>query len=118
MLPFYNLSGDSEREFFADGITEEILNALRQIQGVRVAGRSSAFSFKGKNEDLRSVGAKLNVGTILEGTLRRSGDRLRITARLIDASNGYQLWSERYDRVIDDIFNIQDEIASTRGTKC
>ena len=113
VLPFHNLSGDSEQEFFADGITEEILNALAPIKGLRVAGRSSAFSFKGKNEDLRSVGAKLNVGTILEGTLRRSGDRLRITAQLIDASNGYQLWSERYDRVIDDIFNVQDEIAST-----
>lgn len=113
VLPFHNLSGDSEQEFFADGITEEILNALAQIKGLRVAGRSSAFSFKGKNEDLRSVGAKLNVGTILEGTLRRSGDRLRITAQLIDASNGYQLWSERYDRVIDDVFNVQDEIAST-----
>src|SRR4029079_13022598 len=103
VLPFHNLSGDAEQEFFADGITEEILNALAQIEGLRVAGRSSAFSFKGRNEDLRSVGAKLNVGTILEGTLRRSGDRLRITAQLIDASNGYQLWSERYDRVIDDI---------------
>jgi len=113
VLPFHNLSGDAEQEFFADGITEEILNALAQIEGLRVAGRSSAFSFKGRNEDLRSVGAKLNVGTILEGTLRRSGDRLRITAQLIDASNGYQLWSERYDRVIDDIFNVQDEIAST-----
>lgn len=113
VLPFHNLSGDSEQEFFADGITEEILNALAQIKGLRVTGRSSAFSFKGKNEDLRSVGAKLHVGTILEGTLRRSGDRLRITAQLIDASNGYQLWSERYDRVIDDVFNVQDEIAST-----
>jgi len=113
ILPFKNLSGDSEQEFFADGITEDILNALAQIQGLRVAGRSSSFSFKGRNEDLRSIGAKLNVGTILEGTLRRSGDRLRITAQLIDASNGYQLWSERYDRVIDDIFSVQDEIAST-----
>ena len=113
VLPFHNLSGDAEQEFFADGITEEILNALAQIQGLRVAGRSSSFSFKGRNEDLRSVGAKLNVGTILEGTLRRSGDRLRITSQLIDTSNGYQLWSERYDRVIDDIFDVQDEIAST-----
>ena len=113
VLPFHNLSGDSEQEFFADGITEEILNALAQIEGLRVTGRSSAFSFKGRNEDLRSIGAKLNVGTILEGTLRRSGDRLRITAQLIDANNGYQLWSERYDRVIDDIFNVQDEIAAT-----
>ena len=113
VLPFQNLSGDPEQEYFADGITEEILNALAQIPGLRVAGRSSAFSFKGRNEDLRTVGAKLGVGTILEGTLRRSGDRLRITAQLIDAGSGYQLWSERYDRVIEDVFSVQDEIANT-----
>jgi TolB-like protein/Tfp pilus assembly protein PilF len=113
VLPFHNLSGEAEQEFFADGITEEILNALAQIPGLRVAGRSSSFSFKGRNEDLRSVGAKLNVGSILEGTLRRSGDRLRLTAQLIDTSTGYQLWSERYDRVIEDVFTVQDEIANT-----
>jgi adenylate cyclase len=111
VLPFQNLSVDPEQEFFADGITDEILNALAQIKELRVAGRSSSFSFKGRNEDLRSVGAKLNVTSILEGTLRRSGDRLRITAQLIDAVSGYQLWSERYDRVLEDIFDIQDEIA-------
>ena len=111
VLPFQNLSVDPEQEFFADGITEEILNALAQIKELRVAGRSSSFSFKGRNEDLRSVGAKLNVTSILEGTLRRSGDRLRITAQLIDAVSGYQLWSERYDRILEDIFNVQDEIA-------
>lgn len=113
VLPFQNLSGDPEQEYFADGITEEILNALAQIPGVRVAGRSSAFCFKGRSEDLRSVGAKLGVETILEGTLRKSGDRLRITAQLIDAGNGYQLWSERYDRVLQDVFAVQDEIANT-----
>ena len=113
VLPFQNLSGDPEQEYFADGITEEIINALAQISGLRVAGRSSAFSFKGRNEDLRSVGAKLNVATILEGTLRRSGDRLRITAQLIDTGSGYQLWSERYDRVMAEIFALQDEIATT-----
>nr|ART40510.1 L753 [uncultured bacterium] len=113
VLPFQNLSGDPEQEFFADGITEEIINALAQIPGLRVAGRSSSFSFKGRNEDLRAVGAKLSVASILEGTLRRSGSRLRITAQLIDASSGYQLWSERYDRVIEDVFSVQDEIAST-----
>jgi non-specific serine/threonine protein kinase len=113
VLPFHNLSGDSEQEYFADGITEEIINALAQIPGLRVAGRSSAFSFKGRNEDLRSVGTKLGVNTILEGTLRRSGDRLRITAQLIDAGSGYQLWSERYDRVMEDVFAVQDEIATT-----
>jgi adenylate cyclase len=113
VLPFQNLSGDPEQEYFADGITEEIINTLAHIPGLRVAGRSSAFSFKGRNEDLRSVGTKLGVGAILEGTLRRSGERLRITAQLIDASNGYQLWSERYDRVMEDVFAVQDEIAGT-----
>ncbi len=113
VLPFQNLSGDLEQEFFADGITEEIINALAHIPGLRVAGRSSSFSFKGRHEDLRSVGTKLGVANILEGTLRRSGDRLRITAQLIDAGNGYQLWSERYDRVIEDVFAVQDEIATT-----
>jgi len=113
VLPFHNLSRDPEHEFFADGITEEILNALAQISGLRVAGRSSSFSFKGRNEDLRSVGAQLNVENILEGTLRRSGDRLRLTAQLIDVASGYQLWSERYDRVIEDVFTVQDEIAAT-----
>ena len=112
VLPFASLSPDPDDEFFADGVTEEILNALAQIPGLRVAGRSSAFSFKGKNEDLRSVGAKLKVSTILEGTLRRAGSRLRITAQLIDADSGYQLWSERYDRVMEDVFAVQDEIAS------
>src|SRR6185503_16778618 len=106
VLPFQNLSVDPEHEFFADGITEEILNALAQIPGLRVAGRSSSFSFKGRNEDLRSVGAQLNVENILEGTLRRSGDRLRLTAQLIDVASGYQLWSERYDRVIEDVFTV------------
>ena len=113
VLPFASLSRDADDETFADGVTEEILNALAHIPGLRVAGRSSSFSFKGKNEDLRTVGAKLNVATILEGTLRRSGTRLRITVQLIDAADGYQLWSERYERVIEDVFAVQDEIAST-----
>ena len=113
VLPFHNLSGDPEQEYFADGVTEEIINALAQIPRLRVAGRSSSFSFKGRHEDLRSVGAKLGVATILEGTLRRAGNRLRITAQLIDAGSGYQLWSERYDRVLEDVFAVQDEIAST-----
>jgi len=113
VLPLQNLSGDPEQEFFADGITEEIINALGQIRGLRVAGRSSSFSFKGRSEDLRAVGAKLSVTSILEGTLRRAGNRLRITAQLIDATTGYQFWSERYDRVIEDVFSVQDEIATT-----
>jgi serine/threonine-protein kinase len=113
VLPFASLSRDPDDESFADGITEEILNALAQIPGLRVAGRSSAFSFKGKNEDLRDVGAKLGVGTVLEGTMRRAGSRLRLTVQLVDATDGYQLWSERYDRVMDDVFALQDEIAAT-----
>lgn len=113
VLPFTSLSRDPEDEFFADGVTEEILNALAQIPGLRVAGRGSSFSFKGRNEDLRSVGAKLGVATILEGTQRRAGTRLRITVQLIDATDGYQLWSERYERVIEDVFAVQDEIAAT-----
>jgi serine/threonine-protein kinase len=117
VLPFSSLSREPDDEFFADGVTEEILNALAQIPRLRVAGRSSAFSFKGKNEDLRSVGAKLNVSTILEGTIRRAGTRLRITAQLSKASDGYQLWSERYDRVAEDVFAVQDEIASAIAGK-
>jgi len=117
VLPFSSLSRDPDDEFFADGVTEEILNALAQIPRLRVAGRSSSFSFKGKNEDLRSVGAKLNVSTILEGTIRRAGNRLRITAQLSKASDGYQLWSERYDRVAEDVFAVQDEIASAIAGK-
>ncbi len=112
VLPFASLSQDADDGFFADGITEEILNALATVPDLRVAGRSSAFSFKGKNEDPRSVGAKLNVATVLEGTIRRSGTRLRITAQLISTADGYQLWSERYDRVLEDIFAVQDEIAT------
>jgi serine/threonine-protein kinase len=117
VLPFSSLSREPDDEFFADGVTEEILNALAQIPRLRVAGRSSAFSFKGKNEDLRTVGAKLNVSTILEGTIRRAGTRLRITAQLSKASDGYQLWSERYDRVAEDVFAVQDEIASAIAGK-
>ena len=111
VLPFTNLSADPENEFFADGITEEIINALAQIESLHVAARSSAFSFKGKYIDPRTVGEQLNVRTILEGSVRRADNRLRITAQLIDVQNGYHLWSERYDRELKDIFEIQDEIA-------
>ena len=117
VLPFANLSADPENEFFADGITEEILNALSQIAELRVAGRTSAFSFKGKQQDLRAIGEQLNVRTVLEGSVRRSGKRVRITAQLIDVTDGYQLWSERYDREIEDVFAVQDEIASAIAGK-
>ena len=113
VLPFANISADPENEYFSDGITEEIINALAKLPGLHVAARTSAFSFKGENIDLRIVGEKLNVATVLEGSVRKAGNRVRITAQLIDAADGYHLWSERYDRELDDIFAIQDEIAST-----
>jgi serine/threonine-protein kinase len=111
VLPFVNMSVDRENEFFADGITEEIINALAKIPQLRVAARTSSFSFKGKHIDLRIIGERLSVKTVLEGSVRRSGNRLRITAQLINLADGYQLWSERYDRDMKDIFEIQDEIA-------
>ena len=111
VLPFVNLSSDRENEFFADGISEEIINALAQIEQLRVVARSSAFSFKGRHIDPRAVGQQLNVRRILEGSVRRADNRLRITAQLIDVENGYHLWSERYDREMKDVFEIQDEIA-------
>jgi TolB-like protein/Flp pilus assembly protein TadD len=113
VLPFVNLSSDRENEFFADGITEEIINALAQIEQLRVVARSSAFSFKGRHIDPRAVGHQLNVRRILEGSVRRADNRLRITAQLIDVENGYHLWSERYDREMKDVFEIQDEIAKS-----
>ena len=111
VLPFTNMSADPENEFFADGITEEIINALTQIEDLRVAARTSAFSFKGKHVDLRIVGERLNVKTILEGSVRKAGNRVRIMAQLINIADGYQLWSERYDRELKEIFEVQDEIA-------
>jgi eukaryotic-like serine/threonine-protein kinase len=113
VLPFTNMSSDPENEFFADGITEEIINALAQIEDVRVVARTSAFSFKGKQVDLRTVGESLKVTTVLEGSVRKSGNRLRIMAQLVSVSDGYHLWSERYDRELKDIFEVQDEIART-----
>ena len=111
VLSFANMSSDPEQEFFSDGISEEIINMLAQVPGLKVAGRTSAFSFKGKNQDLRFIGTQLNVNHILEGSVRSSGNRIRITAQLIDVQNGYHLWSEKYDRVLNDIFEVQDEIA-------
>ncbi len=113
VLPFTSISTDPDDGLFADGISEEIINMLGQIDGLRVAARGSAFVFKGKNVDLRDVGRKLRVRTVLEGSVRRAGKRLRITAELVSAENGYQLWAERYDRELEDIFDIQDEIART-----
>ena len=105
------MSPGKDQEYFSDGIAEEILNALAQVDGLRVAGRTSAFSFKGKNEDLASIARKLNVATLLEGSVRKSGNRVRITAQLISAKDGFHLWSKQYDRELTDIFKIQGELA-------
>ncbi len=112
VLPFVNMSPDPENEYFGDGLAEELINALAQLKGLRVAARTSAFRFRGGETDLREVGKKLGVGTVLEGGVRRAGNRLRVTAQLINTENGYHLWSERYDREMEDIFAIQDEITA------
>ena len=111
VLPFLNLSADPENEFFADGMSEEITSALMQINELHVAGRTSSFSFKGKYVDLRLIGEQLNVSTVLEGSVRRVGSHVRITAQLVNVVDGYHLWSEKYDREMTDIFEVQDEIA-------
>jgi serine/threonine-protein kinase len=117
VLPFANMSGDPQNDYFGDGIAEEIINALTQLPDLKVAARTSAFSFKGKNEDLRTVGERLGVSTVLEGSVRRAGSRVRITAQLIEVASGYHLWSERFDRELTDIFAIQDDIATGIAAK-
>ena len=112
VLPFVNMSDDASNEYFSDGISEELLNLLVKIPDLRVIARTSSFAFKGKNEDLRVVGRTLGVKTVLEGSVRKSGDRVRITAQLIDVSDGTHLWSETYDRTMTDVFEIQDDVAS------
>jgi serine/threonine protein kinase/Tfp pilus assembly protein PilF len=111
VLPFANLSADPENEYFSDGMSEEIINALTKLNGLHVVARTSAFAFKGKNEDIREIGKKLHVEHVLEGSVRKAGNRLRITAQLIKVADGYHLWSERFDRAMDDVFAIQDEIS-------
>jgi adenylate cyclase len=111
VLPFVNMSADPENEFFSDGITEELLNALTKVDGLQVTSRTSAFAFKGKNDDIRDIAIKLNVDKILEGSVRKSGNRVRITAQLINAADGYHIWSENFDRNLTDIFAVQDEIS-------
>ncbi len=110
VLPFVDMSRDKEEEYFCDGLAEELINALTKLEHLRVAARTSAFSFKDKGLDVRDIGRKLDVKTVLEGSLRKAGNRLRITAQLIDVADGYHLWSERYDREMEDIFDIQDDI--------
>ena len=111
VLPFANMSADKENEYFSDGLAEEIINALAHVSGLKVTARTSAFAFRGKEEDIRRIAETLGVRTILEGSVRRAGSRLRVTAQLINAEDGYHLWSERYDREMADVFAMQDEIA-------
>ena len=113
VLPFVNLSGDKEQEYFSDGLTEELLNSLAEINELRVAARTSAFSFKGKDADIGTIARKLNVGAVLEGSVRRSAHTIRITAQLINAVTGFHLWSKTYDRDLGDVLKLQTEIATS-----
>jgi TolB-like protein/Tfp pilus assembly protein PilF len=112
VLPFVDMSQGKDQEYFSDGITEEILNELTHIEGLKVAGRTSSFHFKGRNDSLQAIGAALGVAHVLEGSVRKQGDRIRITAQLIKVDDGFHLWSEDYDRKLDDIFAVQDEISA------
>ena len=111
VLPFVNMSSDPENEYFTDGITEELLNVLAQVPGLQVTARTSSFAFKDQNRDIKQIGAQLGAKSILEGSVRKSGNRIRITAQLINAVDGYHIWSETFDRQLEDIFAVQDEIA-------
>lgn len=112
VLPFVNLSDAPDRDYLSDGISEELISALSRVEGLQVVSRTSAFAYKGKSVDVRTLGRELNVGSVLEGSVRVAGDRLRVTTQLIDVSDGYHLWSERFDRQMEDVFAIEDEIAA------
>ena len=116
VLPFADLSEDSSQRYFSDGIAEEILNVLAKVKGLHVAARTSSFAFRTPDKDIREIGRLLNVGTVLEGSIRKSGDRIRLTAQLINVEDGYHIWSNSYDRKLDDVFAIQDEVASAIAT--
>ena len=111
VLPFVDMIGDEDQEFFADGMTEELLNALAKIREIRVGGRTSSFAYKGQDRDLREIGSELGVQYLVEGSVRKQRDRLRITAQLVDATDNFHLWSDSYDRTVDDVFAVQEEIA-------
>jgi serine/threonine protein kinase/tetratricopeptide (TPR) repeat protein len=113
VLPFVNMSSDAENEFFSDGLAEELISSLSKVEGLHVASRTSSFAFKGKNENIRKIGEELKVKTVLEGSVRKSGTRLRIAAQLVNVGDGYQLWSETFNRQMEDVFAIQDEIAQS-----
>ena len=114
VLPFVNMSTSQENEYFSDGITEEIINALAKIEGLKVTSRTSAFYFKGKNIPIPEIGEQLGVATLLEGSVRLSGNAIRITAQLIDAAEDFHFWSETWDRKLDNIFEVQDKSADCR----
>jgi serine/threonine-protein kinase len=113
VLPFANMNADPEHQYFSDGLSEELINALARLPGLRVAARTSAFRFRGRDVDIREIGRQLNVATVLEGSVRRAGTRLRITAQLLNAADGYHLWSDRYDRELEDVFAIQDDLTAS-----
>ena len=113
VMPFTNLSGDPSKEYFSDGMSEELLNLLARVPGLQVAARTSSFAYKGREVDVREIGKELGVETVLEGSVRQAGDQVRITAQLIDTETGFHLWSETYDRKLADIFQVQDEIAKS-----
>lgn len=108
VLPFVNMSADKDNEYFSDGMTEEILNALPGVDGLQVTSRTSSFAFKNKNLDVRTIGKELNVQTVVEGSVRKAGNKVRITAQLINTSDGFHLWSDVYDRDLEDVFSVQD----------
>jgi TolB-like protein len=112
VLPFANFSRDANDEYFSDGLVEELINALAQVEGVKVIARTSAFAFKGQNQDIRRIAHSLGASNVVEGSVRRSGNCLRVTAQLIRAAAGTQIWSQRYDRKIRDEFAVQDEICA------
>ncbi len=112
VLPFADMSPDGDQGYFADGMTEEIINALARLPDLRVVARTSAFAFKGKDADIRAIGEQLGVRNVVEGSVRRSGDRLRVTAQLVSVADGYHLWSETYERDVTDVFAIQEGIAT------
>jgi TolB-like protein len=107
VLPFTNMSADKDQEYFCDGMAEELIHALTRLPGLRVASRTAAFQFKGRTVEVSEIGRQLKVDTILEGSVRKAGSRLRVTARLVETRNWYELWSERFDREIDDVFAVQ-----------
>ena len=113
VLPFADMSPERDQEYFCDGMAEEVINALTQLEGLHVVARTSAFSFKGRDVDVRKIGSELGVRSVLEGSVRKAGDRLRVTAQLINVEDGYQMWSKRFDRTLDDVFAVQDEISAS-----